>query len=174
MRPFRSRPGFGHHRSDAACSECGRMMVLLKLNRPADIRGADDGGAHTPGPQWLLAALAVVVALSAGAARAATPHRRGPLWLPGMRWGSAGDLRGGKTHATVSSHGVLLGQTNASFAMGQVVGTNAPFAGPIVSIARSADLIRNLVIRTPRGPQRSQAGKARCSARPGPTRHMTV
>jgi hypothetical protein len=78
----------------------------------------------------LLAVLAVVVALPAGTAQGAAP-RTGAICLPIRATGVGQDLGGGKTQATVSSHGLVVGRTNASFTINQVVGTTASFTGPI-------------------------------------------
>ena len=79
----------------------------------------------------LLAVLAVVVALPVATAQAAAPRTRA-LCVPVHATGVGQDLGGGKTQATISSHGLVVGRTNASFAINQVVGTTASFTGPIV------------------------------------------
>jgi hypothetical protein len=79
----------------------------------------------------LLAVLAVVVALPVGTAQAAAPHTRA-LCVPVHATGVGQDLGGGKTQATISSHGLVVGRTHASFTINQVVGTTASFTGPIV------------------------------------------
>lgn len=79
----------------------------------------------------LLAVLAVVVTLPVATAQAAAPHTRA-LCVPVHATGVGQDLGGGKTQATISSHGVVVGHTNAAFTINQVVGTTASFTGPIV------------------------------------------
>jgi hypothetical protein len=77
-----------------------------------------------------LAILAVVIAVPVGTAQAAAPHARA-FCAPVRATGVGQDLGGGRTQATISSHGIVVGRTNASFMLGQVVGTSAPFSGPI-------------------------------------------
>jgi hypothetical protein len=79
----------------------------------------------------LLVVLAGVVALQAGAARGAAP-RAAAICFPVHATGVGQDLGGGRTQATISSHGLVVGRTNASFAINRVVGTTASFTGPIV------------------------------------------
>jgi hypothetical protein len=79
----------------------------------------------------LLAVLAVVVALPVGMAEGATA-RTAAICLPVRATGVGQDLGNGKTQATVSSHGHVIGRTNASFTINQVIGTKASFTGPIV------------------------------------------
>ena len=78
-----------------------------------------------------LATLAVVIAVPVGSAQAAVP-RAHAICVPVRATGAGEDLGAGRTQATISSHGIVVGRTNASFALGQVVGTSAPFSGPIV------------------------------------------
>jgi hypothetical protein len=79
----------------------------------------------------LFAVLAVVVALPAGSAQAAAP-RMHAICVPIRATGVGQDLGAGQTQATISSHGLVVGRTNASFTINQVVGTTASFTGPIV------------------------------------------
>ena len=79
----------------------------------------------------LLAVLAAVAALPAASAQAAPP-RAHAICVPIRATGVGQDLGGGQTQATISSHGVVIGHTNASFTINQVVGTTASFTGPIV------------------------------------------
>lgn len=79
----------------------------------------------------LLALLAVLVALPVATAQGATP-RTHALCFPVRATGVGQDLGRGRTQATISSHGVVVGHTTAAFTMGQVVGTTASFTGPIV------------------------------------------
>jgi hypothetical protein len=78
----------------------------------------------------LLAVLAVVVALPVGTAEGSTA-RTGAICLPVRATGVGQDLGEGKTQATISSHGHVIGQTNASFKINEVIGTTASFTGPI-------------------------------------------
>jgi hypothetical protein len=78
-----------------------------------------------------LAVLAVAIAVPVGSAQGAAPHRHA-ICVPIHATGVGQDLGGGRTQATISSHGVVVGRTSASFTLGQVVGTAAPFTGPIV------------------------------------------
>jgi hypothetical protein len=78
----------------------------------------------------LLTVLAAVVVL-AGSAQAAAP-RAHAICVPIRATGVGQDLGGGQTQATISSHGLVVGQTHASFTINQVVGTTASFTGPIV------------------------------------------
>ena len=64
-------------------------------------------------------------------AQGAAPHTRA-LCVPVNATGVGQDLGGGKTQATISSHGLVVGRTTASFTINQVVGTTASFTGPIV------------------------------------------
>lgn len=79
----------------------------------------------------LLAVLAVVVALPVATAQGAAP-RTNAICVPVRATGVGQDLGGGKTQATISRHGLVVGRTNASFRINQVVGTTASFTGPIV------------------------------------------
>jgi hypothetical protein len=79
----------------------------------------------------LVAALAAVVALPAGSAQAAAP-RTHAICVPIHATGVGRDLGSGQTEATISSHGLVVGRTHASFTINQVVGTTASFTGPIV------------------------------------------
>ena len=74
--------------------------------------------------------MALVVAVAASTAQGAVPHARA-ICAPVRATGVGQDLGGGRTQATISSHGIVVGRTNASFTLGQVVGTSAPFSGPI-------------------------------------------
>jgi hypothetical protein len=78
-----------------------------------------------------LAVLAVVIALPVSSAQGAPPHARA-ICVPIRATGVGQDLGEGRTQATISSHGIVVGRTNASFTIGQVVGTTAQFTGPIV------------------------------------------
>jgi hypothetical protein len=79
----------------------------------------------------LLVVLAGVVALPAGTAQGAAP-RSAAICFPVHATGVGQDLGGGRTRATITSHGIVVGRTNASFTINQVVGTTASFTGPIV------------------------------------------
>jgi hypothetical protein len=77
----------------------------------------------------LLAVLALVVALPVSAAHAAPRART--ICVPVRATGAGQDLGKGRTQATISIHGLVIGRTNASFTTNQVVGTTASFTGPI-------------------------------------------
>ncbi len=79
----------------------------------------------------LLALLAVVAALPAGTAQAATSRAR-TICVPVRATGVGEDLGGGRTQATIFSHGLVVGHTSAAFSTDPVVGTTAAFTGPIV------------------------------------------
>jgi hypothetical protein len=91
----------------------------------------------------LFALLAVAVALTAATAQGATP-RTTVICVPVHATGVGQDLGGGKTQATISSHGLVVGPTNASFAINQVVGTTASFTGPIVFTSPLGTLTANV------------------------------
>lgn len=79
----------------------------------------------------LFALLAAVVALPVTAAQGAAPRTK-PFCAPVRATGVGQDLGGGRTQATISSHGLPVGHTEAAFTIKPVVGTTAPFTGPIV------------------------------------------
>jgi hypothetical protein len=79
----------------------------------------------------LFALLVVVVALPVATAQGATPRTKA-IRVPVRATGVGQDLGGGKTHATISSHGLVVGHTSAVFTIHQVVGTRAASTGPIV------------------------------------------
>jgi hypothetical protein len=78
----------------------------------------------------LLALLVVAVALPVAAAQGATPPTHA-ICVPVHATGVGQDLGRGRTQATISRHGLVVGHTMAAFTMGQVVGTSAAFTGPI-------------------------------------------
>ena len=78
----------------------------------------------------LFALLVVVVALPVATAQAATP-RTHALCVPVRATGIGQDLGGGRTQATISSHGLLVGHTTAALTIHEVVGTRASFTGQI-------------------------------------------
>ena len=80
---------------------------------------------------WL-AATACIAALPVGAAQASPPRSAHKACAPIRAAGVGHDLGGGMTTATISSHGIVLGHTHASFTMGAITGTSASFTGPIV------------------------------------------
>jgi hypothetical protein len=80
----------------------------------------------------LLAVLAAVVALPVGGTAEGATARTGAICVPVRATGVGQDLGEGKTRATISSHGRVVGRTNASFTINQVIGTTASFTGPIV------------------------------------------
>jgi hypothetical protein len=80
---------------------------------------------------WLFAFLVVVVALPVATAQGATPRTK-TICVPVRATGVGQDLGGGRTQATISSHGVVVGHTAAAFTIHQVVGTSASFTSPIV------------------------------------------
>ena len=85
----------------------------------------------------LFALLAVVVALPVATAQGATPRtprtpRTHAICVPVRATGVGQDLGGGRTQATISRHGLVVGHTTAAFTINQVVGTTASFTGPIV------------------------------------------
>jgi hypothetical protein len=82
----------------------------------------------------LFALPAVVVALPVATAQAATPRtpRTHAICVPVRATGVGQDLGGGRTQATISRHGLVVGHTTAAFTINQVVGTTASFTGPIV------------------------------------------
>jgi hypothetical protein len=75
--------------------------------------------------------VAVAFVLPASVAQAHAPHAHA-LCVPVRATGAGQDLGGGRTQATISVHGVQVGTTQATFAIGGVTGTVAPFTGPIV------------------------------------------
>lgn len=79
----------------------------------------------------LLATLALVAALPAATAHAAAPRPSHAICVPIRATGLGQDLGEGRTQATISSHGHVIGHTKAVFAIGQVLGTKASFTGPI-------------------------------------------
>ena len=70
----------------------------------------------------LLALLVVVVALPVATAQGETP-RTHTICVPVCATGIGQDLGGGRTQATISSHGLVVGHTMAAFTIHQVVGT---------------------------------------------------
>ena len=78
----------------------------------------------------LFALLVVVVALPVAAAQGATP-RTHAICVPVRATGVGQDLGGGRTQATISSHGLLVGHTTAALTIHEVVGTSASFTGQI-------------------------------------------
>ena len=72
----------------------------------------------------------LVVALPVATAQGATP-RATTVCVPVRATGVGQDLGGGRTQATISSHGFVVGHTAAAFKIDQVVGTTASFTGPI-------------------------------------------
>lgn len=72
--------------------------------------------------------LVVVVALPVATAEGETP--RSHTSVPRSTRRASG--LGGRTQATISSHGLVAGHTAAAFTINQVVGTTASFTGPIV------------------------------------------
>jgi hypothetical protein len=79
----------------------------------------------------LFALLVVVVGLPVATAQGATPRTKA-ICVPVRATGVGQDLGGGKTQATISRHGLVVGDTMAAFTIYQVVGTTASFTGPIV------------------------------------------
>jgi len=79
----------------------------------------------------LLVALALIAAVPAATAHAAAPRSSGAICGPIRASGVGQDLGEGRTQATISSHGHVIGHTKATFAIGQVDGTKASFTGPI-------------------------------------------
>jgi hypothetical protein len=78
-------------------------------------------------------ALIVTVAiLSLSAAMAAPTQGAGLICVPIYAQGVGEDLGNGNTTATITTHGLLLGTTSASFTITGVSGTTASFTGPIV------------------------------------------
>jgi hypothetical protein len=76
-------------------------------------------------------ALIVTVATLSLSAAIAAPAQ-GSICVPIHAQGVGQDLGDGKTTARITTHGLLLGTTNASFTFTSVSGTTAWFAGPIV------------------------------------------
>ena len=79
-----------------------------------------------------------------GSAQGAVSHPRA-ICVPVRATGAGQDLGGGRTQATISSHGIVVGRTNASFALGQIAGTSAPFSGPIVFTSALGTLTAQVV-----------------------------
>ncbi len=92
---------------------------------------------------WV-AAIGCVAALPVGAAQAASPRSAHRLCTPVRATGVGLDLGGGMTTATISSHGIVLGHTHASFTMGPITGTSASFSGPIVFTSDLGSLTANV------------------------------
>jgi hypothetical protein len=103
--------------------------------RLAQGAGLDDGGSRVRAPQRLAALLVVVVPPAQGT----TPLTHA-LCVPVHATGVGQDLGGGRTQATISSHGLVVGHTMAAFTINQVVGTTASFTGPIVFTNRLGTL----------------------------------
>jgi hypothetical protein len=72
-----------------------------------------------------------VVLVFAGAAQAKSRVAR-QLCVPVHATGVGQDLGNGMTEATISSHGVVLGTTHATFTPTSVTTTSESFTGPIV------------------------------------------
>jgi hypothetical protein len=83
----------------------------------------------------VLAAVALAAALPASA----SAHAR-QLCVPVHATGVGQDLGGGHTTAQISSFGIPLGTTNATFTINSVSGSVASFTGPIVFTARPGTL----------------------------------
>ncbi len=92
---------------------------------------------------WL-AAIACVAALPVGMAQASSRRSASKLCAPIRATGVGQDLGAGMTTATISSHGIVLGHTHASFTMGPVTGTSASFSGPIVFSSSVGSLTANV------------------------------
>ena len=88
--------------------------------------------------------MALVVALPVGTAQGAASHARA-FCAPVRATGVGQDLGGGRTQATISGHGVVIGRTNASFTLGPVAGTSAPFSGPITFASALGTLTAQVV-----------------------------
>jgi hypothetical protein len=82
--------------------------------------------------------VAGVLVLAAGAS-AATARARS-ICVPVHATGVGQDLGGGKTQATISVEGIVVGHTNASFTSSPIVGTSATFTGPIVFTSAAGTL----------------------------------
>jgi hypothetical protein len=78
------------------------------------------------------ALIVTVATLGLSAAIAAPASGAGLICVPIYAQGVGQDLGGGNTTATITTHGLLLGTTNASFVITGVSGTTASFTGPIV------------------------------------------
>jgi hypothetical protein len=79
----------------------------------------------------LAASAASMLLVLAGAARA-KPRVVHQLCVPVHAAGVGQDLGNGMTEATISSHGVVLGTTHATFTPTSVTPTSESFTGPIV------------------------------------------
>jgi hypothetical protein len=82
------------------------------------------------------ALIVLVATLSLSAAIAAPAQGAGAICVPVYAQGVGQDLGGGNTVATITTHGLLLGTTSASFVITGVSGTVASFTGPIVFTTR--------------------------------------
>ena len=90
------------------------------------MEGSSDGAAQRLAARPLV----VVVALPVATAEGETPGSHticAPVYATG-----GGQGLGGRTQATISSHGLVVGHTAAAFTINQVVRTTASFTGPIV------------------------------------------
>jgi hypothetical protein len=90
-----------------------------------------------------LALPAVLTALAVAPGTAAAHGRQ--ICVPVRATGVGQDLGGGQTTATISSHGVRLGTTNASFTTTGGSGTVASFAGPIKFTSPAGTLTAQVV-----------------------------
>jgi hypothetical protein len=81
--------------------------------------------------RWLLAAIVLAAAAPVATAQAAGSGATS-LCVPVRAHGVGQDLGGGRTTATIFSHGVRLGSTSAAFTITGQSGTTASFTGPIV------------------------------------------
>ena len=87
----------------------------------------------------LLALLALVVAPPVAVAQGSTPRTKA-VCVPVHATAVGQDLGDGRTQATISSHGFVVGHTAAAFTINKVVGTTASFTGPIVFTNRLGTL----------------------------------
>ncbi len=78
------------------------------------------------------ALIVTMATLSVSAAIAAPAQGAGSICLPIHAQGVGQDLGNGNTTAKITTHGLLLGTTSASFTITGVSGTTASFTGPIV------------------------------------------
>ena len=84
--------------------------------------------------------LACAVALPAGVAQAAAGHHAHAACALLRARGDGQDLGNGVTEATITTHGVVLGTTNAIFTPTGLTGTDLAFDGPIVFTPKLAGL----------------------------------
>jgi hypothetical protein len=80
----------------------------------------------------LLASSAALMLLVFAGAAQAKPRVAHQLCVPVHAAGVGQDLGNGMTEATISSHGVVLGTTHATFTPTSVTPTSESFTGPIV------------------------------------------